>query len=105
MFSFAANAVSQVVSECARHMIAADVEESIKSGGLAAIKTERIKVRWPQTRSGYQDGLGLCIKMHWDCVSRCKEDVLQQALCRCVVQRAYCNYHRLLLSRHVQMPC
>ncbi len=52
------------MSECAKTMNAADVEESIKSGGLAAIKTERIKVHLPHVRNVYQNALGLCIKMH-----------------------------------------
>jgi len=45
--------VSQAVSEYAKAVNAADVEESIKSGGLAAIKTERIKVRLPQMGTVY----------------------------------------------------
>ncbi len=71
MFSLAANAASQIVSDCAKVVNAADVEESIKSGGLAAIKTERIKVQLPHIRTVYQDSLGcvsrcvrLCVNMH-----------------------------------------
>lgn len=47
--------MSQVVSECAKGVNAADVEESIKSGGLAAIKTERIKVHLPQMGTVFQN--------------------------------------------------
>lgn len=69
---------------CKKSVIAADVEESIKSGGLAAIKTERIKVRLPQNRTVYQDALGLCVNMRWtawqhasDCVSTCNRTMHQ----------------------------
>ncbi len=71
MFAFAADAVSQAVSYCAKVVNAADVEESIKSGGLAAIKTERIKVQLPHIRTVHQDSLGCvsscvrpCVDMH-----------------------------------------
>ena len=63
-------AVSYVVSEQAKVVNAADVKESIKSGGLAAIKTERIKVRLPQIRTVHQDARKECFSKLFVCVSR-----------------------------------
>ena len=62
--------MSYVVSEQAKVVNAADVEESIKSGGLAAIKTERIKVRLPQIRIVHQDARKECLSKLFVCVSR-----------------------------------